>query len=67
MTGLQTVSKAMGKVDKQKKINDNGKFSDNNIARHIKAIIYNNHLFMLLSIRNTCQVDRIRFSFKRQR
>ena len=32
------------KVDKQNKRNDNGKISDNNIARHKKVIVYNNHL-----------------------
>lgn len=33
------------KVEKQNKINDNSKISDNNIESHIKIIIYNNHLF----------------------
>ena len=64
MIGLRTASKAREKVDKQNKINDNGKISDNKIARHIKVIIYNNHLFMLLCLRNTSQVDRTRFLLK---
>ena len=33
MIGLQTLSKAMGK---------------NTIARHIKVIIYNNHIFIFI-------------------
>ena len=38
------------KVDKQNKINDNGKISDNNIARHIKVIIYKNQIAMVAGI-----------------
>ena len=38
----------MGKSSevKQNKINDNDKISYNNIARHIKVIFHNNHLFL---------------------
>ena len=46
MIGLRQKVRQWVKVDKQNKINDNGKISDNNIARHIKVIIYDNHLFI---------------------